>query len=96
MNSAKSANKSQASSAVESNIGKISMSSDWHRLSQRLSVRFSFKGMDSGLTAEWDPKRPSREDFLRARDAYSRARNEFLNQLSARLGKRVLCLVLPI
>lgn len=96
MNSAKPSNQSQSSSADESNIDKISISSDWHRLSPRISVRFSFKGMDSGLTAEWDPKRPSREDFLRARDAYSRARNEFLNQLSVRLGNRVLCLVLPI
>lgn len=65
------------------------MRSDLHRVGAGLSVRFNF---DPGrLDAEWQPRPPTKREWLRVIDAYRTARHLFLAELGRRMGGAVLC-----
>lgn len=58
------------------------VSSDWHRLPLKRSVRFTFDHATSGLSCEWEPHPPAnRREFNRLQGEYRKARDAFLASL---------------
>jgi len=69
----------------------MSVRSGEHRIRDDLSVEFSFDPAVRSLEAHWTPRAPTRltpEELA----LYRRTRNEFCQQLAARLGGPVMVL----
>lgn len=65
------------------------MRSDWSRLGNFFSVRFSLGA--AGLNAEWMPRKPTKQEFERNVDRYRGARDAFFAEVAQRTGRGVTC-----
>ena len=72
-------------------MSAVNMSSDLHRVSAGLAVRFTFTFTANCMNAEWTPRPPTKNEWKRVLDAYRKARHQFLAAVGEKVGGAVLC-----
>lgn len=70
-------------------MSAVNMSSDLHRVSAGLAVRFTFTA--DCMNAEWTPRPPTKREWKRVINAYRAARHQFLAAVGEKVGGAVLC-----